>query len=122
MPWHEDIVALLSAIPPISREDVNMILPEVRDVEEENRLPPFRMDEMEFGEREAEFSRQPILQHSEIGVNADCTQRPTNLDNRVMGFEKIVPDLQAQPRERNKTCTNHDTISKDIEVCHRANV
>ena len=122
MRWHEDLFAYPNAIPLISREHVNMILPEVRDVEEENRLPPFRMDEMEFGEREAEFSRQPILQHSEIGVNADCTQRPTNLDNRVMRFEKIVPDLQAQPCERNKTCTNHDTISKDIEVCHRANV
>ena len=79
-----------------------------------------RTDEMEIGEKEAEISRQTILQHSEIGVNADSTQRPTNLDNRVMKFEKIVPDLQAQPR--NKTCTNHDTISKDIEVCHRANV
>ena len=122
MPWHEDIVALLSAIPPISREDVNMILPEVRDVEEENRLPPFRMDEMEFGETEAEISIQTILQHSEIGVIDYLMLGMMNLDNCVMRFEKIVPDLQAQPPERNKTCTNHDTISKDIEVCHRANV
>lgn len=34
--------------------------------------------------------------------------------------EMEIGEREAQLHERNKTYTNLDTISKDIEVCHRA--
>ena len=36
--------------------------------------------------------------------------------------EMEIGEREAQLHEKNKTSTNHDTISKDTEVCHRAEV
>ena len=112
VPLQEYIDKCLSAVRPISREDANSVLPEIRDVEEENQLAPLRTDETEFGEREAEFSRQTMSPHSEV-ENGDLLQR---FNNRIMELEKIIADLQVQVTRFNNRIVELEKILADLQA------
>lgn len=113
MPLQEHIDKCLSAVRPISREDANSVLPEIRDVEEENHVAPLCTDETEFGEREAEFSRQTMSQHPEVVENGDLLQR---FNNRIMELEKIIADLQAQVTRFNSRVVELEKILADLQA------
>lgn len=113
VPLQEHIDKCLGAVHFISREDANSVLPEIRDVEEENQLAPLRTDETEFGEREAEFSRQTMSPHSEVVENGDLLQR---FNNRIMELEKIIADLQAQVTRFNSRVVELEKILADLQA------